>query len=141
MIPLSDCKPGYLYRLRARNILYGVFRDSGDFVGIRDKFGNRYLDVEVHYEGSRYFGTAAPEEEIGPCPVTFLSTNLPETHCGKCERVLDQFGKIGSIYYEHADDHTPICERGMPTLWMNCELFDWLDEQEKRLREVRGENQ
>lgn len=90
MIPLNECKPGHLYRLRARNILYGVFNGHAEFVGIREKFDHRYLDKEVHFEASRHFGTATPLKEIGPCPIEDLRTS-GDTQCGQCGAKMKYF--------------------------------------------------
>ena len=46
MILRNDLKVGSIYDIRCRNLLSGVW--SGHrFIGIRMKFGNRYLDAEV----------------------------------------------------------------------------------------------
>lgn len=70
MIPLEDCKDGHVYRVVARNFTVAVFRKAAaGFVGLRDK-GNRYfLFEETHREAGAPFGTVAPLEELGKCPV------------------------------------------------------------------------
>lgn len=35
-----------VYRLRSRNLAYGVYDGDGGFIGIREKFGDHYLDTE-----------------------------------------------------------------------------------------------
>jgi hypothetical protein len=68
-IPLSDCKPGHVYRLRSRNLLFGVFNESsGGFIGIREKFGRRFLFTEYHYDKGMPYGTVSPQEDLGPLP-------------------------------------------------------------------------
>lgn len=75
-IELADCKPGHLYRLEAHNIRIGVWNPyihlrggkKGSFVGIRTKFGNRFLDHELHYDAHEHYGTATPTEELAVCP-------------------------------------------------------------------------
>lgn len=65
MISLSECKKRRVYRLFSRNILFGVFDGNDRFIGIRKKFGSRYLDTEDHWETGPPFGTARPEEDTG----------------------------------------------------------------------------
>ncbi len=146
MIPLSDCKPGYLYKLRSRNLLYGVFDGTDGFVGIREKFDNRFLDKEIHYSASAHYGTATPVEEIGPCPVQDLRTSL-DTECGKCKAKMKYVGWTADTRPEgntfpgrwmHLDKKD--CGRLDPVGPTNKPLFDWLDEKEKQLlNEARGE--
>lgn len=141
MIPLKDCKPGYLYRLRARNILYGVYNGKQSFIGIRDKFNNQYLDAELHYEASRHFGTATPLEELVQCPIEDLRTN-GDTECGECGAKMkyvhwgpDNPRPDGNTFpgkWQHLDK--PECGKLDPCSNMNRPLFDWLQEQEQTLR-------
>jgi hypothetical protein len=42
-IPIDDLEIGRIYRLQARNLTFAVWNGT-DFVGIRDKFGERFLD-------------------------------------------------------------------------------------------------
>lgn len=89
MIQIADLKPGYLYRLNARNIRMGIWNPDlqggkGAFIGIRTKFGNRYLDRELHHDADPHFGTATPTEELGVCPLEEKRDDLG-TVCGRCE--------------------------------------------------------
>jgi hypothetical protein len=66
-IPLKDCLDKGFYRLDARNFSYGVFnKEKGEFVGIRSKFNDRFLDGEDHWDID---GTARPLEFFGLCDV------------------------------------------------------------------------
>jgi len=66
-IPLSQCKPRYLYKIDSRNLSYGVFTGSSDggFIGIRQKFGNEFLFMEEHADAG---GTVYPKEELVKIP-------------------------------------------------------------------------
>lgn len=78
-IPLTECKPRRLYRLRSRNLSVGVFDGKDGFIGIRVKFGNRFLDTEYHWDKGPPHGTAKPLEDLGldlPDP-TLLANSLP----------------------------------------------------------------
>jgi hypothetical protein len=41
---------GRVYKLRCRNLEYGVFDGGDGFIGIRTKFGRRFLDTEHHWD-------------------------------------------------------------------------------------------
>ena len=65
MIPLKDCKKGYFYRIQARNFQVGIFDGNTGFIGIREKFENRYLFTEYHWDTGAPFGTVHPTKELG----------------------------------------------------------------------------
>lgn len=67
-IKLADCKRGYLYRINSRNLSLGVYDGNEGFIGIRTKFGDRYLFTEFHYDQGPPYGTVFPIEEIEPVP-------------------------------------------------------------------------
>lgn len=67
-IALENCQERKLYRLRSRNIKIGVFHPEQGFIGIRTKFGSRFLDSENHWD-SIEFATAKPLEVIGELPI------------------------------------------------------------------------
>lgn len=49
---MQDCKDRYLYRINARNFNLGVFDcKNRDFIGIRHKCGETFLDKENHFIG------------------------------------------------------------------------------------------
>lgn len=67
-IKLEDCQHGKLYRLHARNIKIGVWcAETQSFIGIRTKFGSRFLADEHHWDAPE-FATASPLEIIGEIP-------------------------------------------------------------------------
>ncbi len=48
-IAIDECKHGWLYRVHSRNLNLGVYRtDDKGFIGIRHKFGSRFLFTEYH---------------------------------------------------------------------------------------------
>lgn len=77
MINLSECKKRRVYKLHSRNLSFGVFDGKTGFIGIRTKFGSRFLDTEYHWDTGPPFGTACPEEDTG--------IDIPE------EIILDDF--------------------------------------------------
>lgn len=65
MINLTQCKKRRVYKLISRNLSFGVFDGKTRFIGIRTKFGRRFLDTEDHWDTGPPFGTARPEEDTG----------------------------------------------------------------------------
>lgn len=62
-------KDGYLYRINARNALYGIWSKlRGEFIISRFKFGHNFLFVEVHWDLSDDFGTVKPLELVEKAP-------------------------------------------------------------------------
>jgi hypothetical protein len=48
-IPLADCVHGRAYQIHSRNLAYGAFNSTNNgFIGIRTKFGYRYLATEYY---------------------------------------------------------------------------------------------
>jgi hypothetical protein len=67
-IKLEACEHGKLYKLHARNIKIGIWcAETQSFIGIRTKFGSRFLDGEHHWDAPE-FATASPLEVIGEVP-------------------------------------------------------------------------
>jgi hypothetical protein len=83
-ISVNACLHGHLYRISSRNLALGVFRawDRG-FIGIREKFGNRFLSTEYHCDVGPPLGTVHPLEDLGPVP-NFLelreTLSIPNEH-------------------------------------------------------------
>lgn len=65
MIKIEDLKDGFLYKIRARNADYGIWKsETQTFVISRIKWNDNYLFEEVHYNADKWHGTATPLEEI-----------------------------------------------------------------------------
>jgi hypothetical protein len=67
-IPLDQCIKGMVYRVESRNLSMGVFDGGHAFIGVRNKFGTRYLFGEHHYDDGPPNGTVEPLEELGMVP-------------------------------------------------------------------------
>ena len=64
---LDQCDDRVLYIITARNLRLAVFiKERNEFIGIREKFGEKYLDKEIHRGVG---GTATQWERIGVCPI------------------------------------------------------------------------
>ncbi len=66
-LPLDACQLGYIYRLHSRNLAFGAFDGDRGFLGIRTKFGERFLDTEYHWDHPP-FPTAKPLEAVAKVP-------------------------------------------------------------------------
>ena len=65
MIPLENCKNGYLYVIFARHALLGLFvAKKRGFLISRFKFGYNYEFVEYHWDLGEPHGTAKPYREL-----------------------------------------------------------------------------
>ena len=62
-IPVEDLVVGRAYELIARNLTYGIW-DGKEFHGIRHKFGDKFMDVEIHYDLDDRYGSAQPIREL-----------------------------------------------------------------------------
>ena len=78
MISLTECKKRRVYKLISRNLSFGVFDGKTRFIGIRTKFGRRFLDTEDHWDTGPPFGTARPEEDTGVIITDEISLNVCE---------------------------------------------------------------
>lgn len=86
MITLGELQRGKVYRLKSRNLACGVWNGKDGFVGIRTKFGLRFLDMEIHWDLSESFGTAQALEGLGSIPES-ISLNIGlGTECGNCHK-------------------------------------------------------
>lgn len=69
MIPLNECRDGYLYEINARNAGMGIFdANEKGFVIARTKFSEIYLFVEYHFDTGAPFGTVTPLKEVEKAP-------------------------------------------------------------------------
>lgn len=133
MIPLKDCKDGYIYRIHSRNLIVGLFnKENSGFIGIREKFGHHYLFTEFHRETGAPYGTVSPKEEIGKCPLADLRESLG-SFCQTCEKPVDfrKENPDGTGSWYHLEETT--CEKALAYGKSNRELFKYLEPIEKRV--------
>lgn len=81
-ISIENCKHGYLYKIHSRNLSYGVCskyeKGITGFLGIRTKFGDKFLFEEFHYDnGPDEAGTVKPLKCLKKCPLKDISYNYP----------------------------------------------------------------
>lgn len=131
-IRIPDLVPRRLYRIRSRNLIFGVYNpEKNGFLGIREKFGSRYVFEEHHWDQD-YYPTVKPIEDLGidlPDDI-LLAEHLPGS--------WDKDG-VREVYFDR-----PVAEGGKGWLYKDTDepapagyikgndaLFAWLDEQEK----------
>lgn len=69
-IPLNECVHNALYMIIARNFYMGIFNKlDSSFIGIRYKFGHRFLDKEFHFDTGPPYGSAQPVKFVKNCVV------------------------------------------------------------------------
>lgn len=65
-LPMSDMVDRRIYRIKSRNLWVGVWDAANKaFIGIRRKFGDRYLFAEYHWETGPPYGTANAISDLG----------------------------------------------------------------------------
>ena len=68
-IPLDKCINGYIYELRSRNLLAGVYSEvKQGFIGLRTKFSFKFLEVEYHWDIEMPHGTVKPIRRLEKLP-------------------------------------------------------------------------
>lgn len=116
LIPLTECVPRRVYKLRCRNLTFGVYTGEGGFVGIRTKFNDRYLDTEYHWDFSERLGTVRGMEPTEYCVPDHIKLATIE---GIRDQTTGRWlvwshevdnpngGHLGKGWWTFADDGTP----------------------------------
>lgn len=63
--PVDQHIKGRVYKIHSRNLSYGVWDGKGGFIGIRQKWHDRFLFTEYHYDVSQRYGTVRESKDIG----------------------------------------------------------------------------
>ncbi len=127
-IAMGKCKHGFLYRINSRNLSLGVYDGNEGFIGIRTKFGDRYLFTEFHHDQGAPFGTVFPLEELEQVPMDLEIKECGETKDRKTGRLvkfdtpISQGGK-GWYFVDTGEASTEIYATSLE----NKDLFDYLD--------------
>lgn len=91
--PLSRCVDdgrGTIYEVRSRNLWAAVFDGANGFIGIREKFGGRFLDTEYHWDVGPPLGTVRPTRVLGHVPEDVpVACRLDGTVCELCGEPVD----------------------------------------------------
>lgn len=121
-LPLADLTVGTVYRLRARNLRYGVWTGA-TFIGLREKFGDIHLD-ECEVPGY----TAWAIEPVGEIDPTIRLRTTLGSICDECKRPAHWSGPPAPAPWVHDDDRT---ETNSPIAVSNRALFIELQRIEK----------
>lgn len=133
-IKLEDCVHRKLYRVDARNLKIAVFNGGNqEFIGIREKFGARFLDHEFHWDAVHH-PTCCPMQVIGELPKELDPVvYYPGSQCGNCKTLVDfrkfdeaDYNSKGEWYHKSQVDCTDI----RPCTINNDKLLHWLERQE-----------
>lgn len=127
MIPLAELKVGTVYKLNSRNLDFGVFTGRG-FIGIRTKFGNRYLFEEYERSTSDHFGTATALEVIGLISGCVVIKESLGTQCGVCSKAVNFDDRRAQGYRWQHDDKSTHVEAIDPVSIGNEALLKALEE-------------
>lgn len=79
MIPMDECKDGWLYIIRARNSNLGIYQaKERGFLIRREKFRSVFLFTEYHWDTGAPHGTASPIKELFEVTDEMLHAEEPE---------------------------------------------------------------
>ncbi len=132
-LTIDQCKDRFLYRLASRNLSLGVYNaKTKAFIGIRQKFGDEFLDTEYHWDNGAPHGTVHPLEELKFLPSDVKLEETLGAVDGKSGRQVafdlmaaDTAGR-GWYFIDTGEVSKEI--RPMPV--HNEKLFNWLEENE-----------
>lgn len=136
---VEDCIKGRIYKLRCRNLSYGVWNGKDGFIGIRQKWHDRFLATEYHYDVSRRHGTVADAADTGiDVPKSIQLTQYfytrDETTGRPMHFVKEEENGNGWWYFSDTDERGPK-PGARPYSPMNQELFDFLDNVRSQLED------
>ena len=129
-IRLDACLPGHVYKIMSRNLGHGVYDGLGGFIGIREKFGDRYLFTEYHWDKGPPYGTVHPETDLGPLPDAIpVAETLGYVDPATGRPVSWDFGIDMNGWYRYCDgdkEPMPPWPEGKQTHVPNEALFNYL---------------
>jgi hypothetical protein len=145
----SECKNRVLYRIRSRNLSFGVFREeTGGFIGLREKQGHIYAFEEYHWDNGPPYGTVTPLEELPEVlPDKILLTLELGSICSECRKTCEYVkfpdGEREKIYpdghkmmtqgeWKHLESTE--CQEVRPMSVGNRAIERWLRRMEKKYR-------
>lgn len=137
-IPVSECVDRHAYKIKGRNLDFGVFRTQvNGFIGIREKFGLSNLSEEYHHDTG---GTVYPLEDIDVLPDDIEAKENVDAGCSECggrteyhQEIFDLNKKLDRKVDDPDHKWPWVCENGcgepasgtLATYWP---LFDYLKE-------------
>lgn len=115
MIPLSQCKHSYLYRVSGCDFSLGIFDGKNDaFIGIVEGKYSSFLKMEHHFDVGAKYGKVIPLKELQRYPSDKLGLNINEE-----EVVTEEM-------LEENDDYSQFLTVGQKMYVENSAMLDWL---------------
>lgn len=143
-IPMDQLIHRRVYKLYSRNLVVGVWNeDVKGFAGIREKFGDRFIFTEYHWDNGAPNGTAHGIEDLGiDVPEDVQLKDILELECQVCHQEVRQLWEPDDSYYSGkkciGDEHIEPtdCDPGRSHFgqWRsNKALFELLDPLDQKL--------
>lgn len=129
-IPMEECIPRRIYWLNCRNLGLGVYDGEEGFIGIRTKFGSRYLFTEYHWDQGPPYGTVRGQEDTG----VDLPDNIPlKEHLGTVGRISRRPAHFEEDkgWWVYDDDGARLDDGDAACFVRNAKLFEFLDNFQK----------
>lgn len=135
----GNLRKGTIYRIKSRNLHVAVYDGDNGLIGVRVKFGERYLFTEYlarECGGNPGCDTAYPEAPIGVVPDDVPLLTLLGTKCSGCGRCARWTGPPAPAPWECDGG----CEKTHPAAIENKKLFDILDPLDKAITADQDSN-
>ena len=140
MIPLSECRNRFLYRINCRNLSLGVFKvETGGFIGLRRKFDRTFAFEEYHWDNGPPYGTVRPNELLEELPEKIILDVSLGSRCGHCHELCEYIlfpegprekdygnGYKVTLPGEWLHIEKGNCEKAVPYVEYNKPLEEWL---------------
>ena len=79
-IPIEQLKDNHVYEVDGRNFIVAVWKErQRRFYGVRKKWGDIFIDNELHWDDNEHPGTVKPLKDIGEY-----------NYCPMCGRIDDE---------------------------------------------------
>lgn len=139
MIPKDQCEVGRVYMALARSLehhgrpypawsyCFVACVEPGAFVGIRLKFGARFLFTEFHHDNGAPYGTVQPFKALDMLPDGMLLREGWAVEKLATGREVKFVGDQSTCHWVYADDETPVPDTSGIIHVENRALFDYLD--------------
>jgi len=138
---IKDCIKGRVYALRCRNLGIGVWNGKDGFIGIRYKFGSRYLFTEYHWDTGAPYGTVAGAKDLGiDVPDDIDIVEHYDTIDEISGRAMYYDKEIKNYRFTDTNEIAPPYPEVRAVLPANKNLFQFLDKVAKDFSEEDNDN-
>ncbi len=91
---MEDLERGMVYKIRCRNLQLGVWDGNTGFIGIRTKWGDRFLAKEYHWDTGEPYGTVRMAESLNVSITEDCDLEKFYTEFGNNEFLFDTLKEI-----------------------------------------------